>query len=419
MNFKLLLTSAFVASSLISTAQSGRSNVAYAITGDGNKDFVWMNIRQVDLKSGQVTKNIFERSKTNYVLTDVNTKKSVDQTAIVNGDIFSTQNYPTTTYVAAAAYDKNSNKLFFTPMRMAELRWLDMDSKADAPKFYTLSSDALKFGDVNNEANNITRMVIAADGNGYALTNDAMHLIRFTTGKKPVITDLGNVVDADASNGSSIHNKCSSWGGDMIADAFGKLYVITAGHNVYVIDPATRIATFKGSITGLPAGYTTNGAVVSADGKIVVSSATSFEGYYKLSIEDLAATKLEGSDIKYNASDLANGNLLFQEQADAASKFTTASLPVLNTSNADAKVFPNPVTTSSFNVLLDGQKEGRYTILLTDIAGRTVQSKSVNIIKGAQVETINISNRPSKGMYMVKVVNEQNQVVLTEKIVLQ
>jgi hypothetical protein len=75
----------------------------------------------------------------------------------------------------------------------------------------------------------------------------------------------------------SIHNKCSSWGGDMIADAFGKLYVISASHAVYVIDINTRIATYKGNIQGLPAGYTTNAAAVNDEGEIVLASANLFD----------------------------------------------------------------------------------------------------------------------------------------------
>ena len=37
----------------------------------------------------------------------------------------------------------------------------------------------------NDEAKIVTRMVIAPDGNGYAITNDANTFIRFSTGKKP------------------------------------------------------------------------------------------------------------------------------------------------------------------------------------------------------------------------------------------
>lgn len=100
----------------------------------------------------------------------------------------------------------------------------------------------------------------------------------------------------------------------MIADAFGKLYIIAASKNVFVVDVNSRLTTYKGTITGLPANYTTNGAAVDADGNIILSSATAFVGYYKMNIADLVATKIEGSDMVYNASDLASGNLLLQKK---------------------------------------------------------------------------------------------------------
>ncbi|MEP7165801.1 MAG: T9SS type A sorting domain-containing protein [Ferruginibacter sp.] len=416
MNIKSLLTSGFILASLASNAQS---NKAYAITGDGNNDFVWMNIREVDLGSGQVTKTIFQHNQSYFIMTDVATKKSIEQTATAQGNVRVGRDYPTNSMVAAAAYDKNSNRLYFIPMRMGELRWVDLNVKEETTRFYTLQSDALK-QDYTDESTNITRMVIAADGNGYAITNDGNHLFKFTTGKMPVITDLGNLVDAESNNGMSVHNKCSSWGGDMIADAFGKLYVISANHQVFSVDINSRIATHMGAITGLPAGYTTNAAAVNTDGEVIISSATKFDGYFKFKLADLAAVKVEGSDMKYNASDLAGSNLLLQKEADAANKFSMANskLAPLGTTS-EAKVFPNPVTSSSFTVLFEGKKEGTYAILLTDLAGRTLQTKTVNITKGSQTETVNLTNRPANGMYMVKVLDDNKQTVLTEKVMIQ
>ena len=420
MKFKILLSAFLVTVATASFAQ--KNNIAYAITGDGNNDFIWMNIRQIDLSTGLVGKTIFDHNKTHFLMTDIVTKKSIDQPAIPNGNIWESATSPTGTFVAAAAYDKQSNKLFFTPMRSGELRWLDLNIKNETPSFYTFTSTALNTGDKNDEANHITRMVIAADGNGYAVTNDGNHLIQFTTGKKPVITDLGNLVDAEQNSGLSVHNKCTSWGGDMLADAFGKLYIISANRNVFVVDISSRLASFKGTISGLPGNYTTNGAAVDADGNIVVSSANVFEGYYKLKLDDLKAVKIEGSDKKYNASDLANGNLLLQKEADALNKFSLSGSDIYKGSNiisATSKIFPNPVTASSFKLLLDGYKDGFYTVLITDVAGRALQSNTVNIIKGQQFETVNLSNRPTKGMYMVKVLNAQKQIIFTEKVMIQ
>ena len=414
MNNKFLLLASLVASSFITNAQHNKTT--FAITGDGNNDFIWMNIRQVDLTTGQVTKTLFDRNQTNFTITDINSKASATKTSFNSENIYINAAYPTGTFVAAAAYDKRTNKLFFTPMRKGELRWLDLNSSAEAPQFCTMQIEGYKSVDANDESTNITRMVIAADGNGYAISNDGNHFFTFTTGKKPVIQDLGNLIDAESNNGLSIHNKCSSWGGDMIADAFGKLYVISANHTVYVIDPKTRIATYKGTIEGLPVGYTTNAAAVNDNGEVVVASANQFAGYYKFQIADLKAVKMEGSDIKYNASDFANANLLLQKEAN--SMLNTKPVPT-TTASVDAKVFPNPVTNSSFNVLFDNQKEGKYTIIVADLAGRTLSTKVVYFAGGVQSEKINLNRNLSKGIYTVRVLDINKNIIINDKIVLQ
>ncbi|MEI7963930.1 MAG: T9SS type A sorting domain-containing protein [Chitinophagaceae bacterium] len=411
MNIKSLLFSSSVFFTLAATAQD--AGKTYAITGDGNGDFLWMNIRQVDVSSGKWMQDVYQRDKTAFVLTDAVSKTPVNSAY---------GNAPTASMVAAAAYDKQHDKLFFTPMRLGELRWLDLSAAGDSRRFYSTGAGSLNTGDlIKDEANQISRMVIGADGNGYALSNDANHLIRFTTGKKTVITDLGNLFDAETNSNISVHNKCTSWGGDIIADAYNKLYLITASHNVFVVDIDTRVATFKGMITGLPATYATNGAAVDADGKVVVSSASSFTGYYRFDINDLKATLMEGSDLKYNASDLANGNLLLQKEADAQKNITTpvpfrAVTPAIN---ADAHVYPNPVTNNEFRVLFDGQPSGNYTISLTDLSGRAILNRSVTIGAKGQVEAVRIPSTLGKGMYMVKLTNTSGQAIFTERIVVQ
>ena len=416
MNYKILLTSAVILYSSASFSQN--NNKAFAITGDGNKDFVWMNIRQVDLGTGKVSKTIFQRDKSNFVLTDVNSKTSVSK--VPGTDNYAqAKSHPTGSFVAAAALDRRGNKLYFTPMRVGELRWLDLDVKNETPKFYSLSSPALNFGVQADEANHITRMVIGADDNGYALTNDGNHFIKFTTGKKPVITDLGNLIDAESNNGISVHNKCTSWGGDMLADAMGKLYIISANRHVFQVDINSRVATHKGVITGLPNNYTTNAAAVDAEGDIVVSSANVFEGYYKVKLSDLTATSIAGSDRLYNASDLANGNLLLQKEADAARKYSAAPLLGTAADFGEKRVYPNPVTASAFAVLFDAEKPGSYSITLADLSGRVIQTQKASINKAFQTEQVTLAGNPAKGMYFVKVYDASKQIVFTEKVLIQ
>jgi len=408
MNRKLLLSSSFIIAGLVSAAQD--ANRTYAITGDGNGDFLWMNIRQVDIGSGKVTQDIYQRNKTAFVLADADSKTPLANYA-----------QPTATMVAAAAYDKNHDKLFFTPMRIGELRWLDLNAKGDQKKFYSLRSPLFAASETTrDEAKNFTRMVIGADGNGYALTNDASRLIRFSTGKKVVITDLGGLIDDESNKNISVHNQCSSWGGDMIADAYNKLYIISANHYVFSVDVDTRVAKYIGYINGLPANYSTNGAAVDKDGAIVVSSANAFVGYYKFTLSDFNAKKIEGSDLVYNASDLANGNLLFQKEADAKKNFGSADfkavVPVITN---EAHIYPNPVTNSEFKISFDGQQVGRYNVIITDLSGKALMTRTVNIASKSQVETIQLNRGFAKGVFMVKVTDATNKFIFTERIVVQ
>ena len=209
-------------------------------------------------------------------------------------------------------------------------------------------------------------------------------------------------------------------GGDMLADAFGKLVEISANHNVYSVDTKSRVTTFTGTITGLPANYTTNGAVVDDNGSIVVSSANVFDGLYKVNFKDLKAVKIPSDEKSFNASDMANGNFLLQQEADAITKFdfSNALLPKL-AENAAARVYPNPVSGNQFNVLFENQKAGRYTILLTDIAGKLLQSKVVNVVKEGQVEYMRFANKVTKGTYLVKVIGQNKLSAFSEKVIVQ
>ena len=406
MNLKLLLSTSFIAATLTVSAQD--AGKTFAITGDGNRDFMWMNIRQVDINSGKIVQDIYKRDQTAFVMMDADTKS---QTLAASR--------PTETMVAAAAYDKNQNKLFFTPMRVGELRWLDLNAKGDQQKYYTVTTTLLNSNTaLNDEANHFTRMVIAADGNGYAMTNDGSRLIRFTTGKKVTITDLGPVIDDESNKTVSVKNKCTSWGGDMIADAYNNLYIISANHYVFSLNVETRVAKQIGYITGLPANYSTNGAAVDKDGNVVVASANTFAGYYKFAMADFKATLIEGSDMVYNASDLANGNLLYQKEADAARTFADFK-PVVPVLTNEAHIFPNQVTTSEFNIYFDGQAAGKYNVTITDLSGKPVSNTIVTVTSKTQVEKVALNRNFAKGMYMVKVTDANNKFIFTERIVVQ
>ena len=406
MKCKLLLSATFLSAALFSVAQN--ASRTYAITGKANNNFFWADIKQVDISNGKVNKILYEADKTAFKSDNLDKSSTASRAA---------DNQPTGFGVAACALDTRHNRLYFATMHFSDIRYIDLSNPGAS--FTTVKKNALGTplkGGYQTEESHITRMVIAADGYGYALTNDANHLIRFSTGNKATIEDLGNLVDGENSKGISIHNKCTSWGGDMVADAFGKLVIVSANRQVFSIDPKTRIVTHTGSITGLPANFTTNGAAVDDDGQLVVSSANVFEGLYRVNMKDFVATKVLSTEAPFNASDLANGNFLNQKEANDLVRFEYTKAP---TTTADARVYPNPSTGSQFNVLFENQPSGKYTILLTDLAGRALQSKVVSIAKPGQVETIRVTGKTARGMYLVKVLNASKQLAFSEKLVIQ
>lgn len=78
----------------------------------------------------------------------------------------------------------------------------------------------------------------------------------------------------------------------------------------------------------------------------------------------------------------------------------------INTTNENS-VFPNPITGSTFNVLLAGKLSGNYSVRITDLAGRAVQNTKATVSKGQQVQQINFNVRPTAGTYLVKILDEK------------
>lgn len=460
---------------------------AYAITGSQKGSSNWSEVRLVDASTGDEVKTIYQNSMEVDKL-NARTGKPIakkDATTVVaqknvaapqkitvfknDGDgktivIRSTSvtcattargvsayqsDAPFATTSAALAYDKKHDRLYYTPMGINELRYIDM--KSNTTKVYYFEGEAFGAlqhrGDVGNQ---VTRMVIGSDGKGYALTNNADHLIQFETDKKPEVKDLGALID-DPSNGKySIHNS-GNYGGDIIADAQANLWLIGANRRVYKIDLKTLVAEYKGQIQGLPAGFSTNGACVEKDGgsTVVVCSSTSTEGYYRFDLNTLQGEKMSSGDRVYNASDLANGFLAFSKKkkkdevkeepqqpkdivADDPQEEPAANNPVNNApvtaekkkpteivNEGTISIYPNPVTTGVTKIAFKDHPAGRYQLQIMDISGKMLSTQSITISNRMQVEQVKMPQYIAPGNYMVKVVNQENKVVSVNPIIVQ
>src|SRR4030095_17252316 len=122
-----------------------------------------------NLNTVEVVQSVFENKHSGYQVYNARNGNNI-QVKDDKGMITSKQKQPFATYSAAAAYDKKHNRLYYTPMFINELRYIELDAKLGRIYYF----DNEKFSNAENmtqEANQITRMVIGADGHGYALTN--------------------------------------------------------------------------------------------------------------------------------------------------------------------------------------------------------------------------------------------------------
>ena len=433
-----------------------KNTTGFAITAAEMGGRGWKEVRMVDLQSGEVLKQAFDSKQeieprnartgktiskaepageTRVMTTssparkivnldqELSTRKDKVKVVYIRRSAPVSKTEPFATNSAACAYDKKHERLYYTPMGINQLRYLDL--KTGTPYFFE-NEDFGKVQGMHDAANQITRMVIASDGNGYALTNDARNLIRFTTGKKPVITELGSLAD-DPKNLRTVHHN-GNYGGDMIADAAGNLYLVTAYRHVYRISIKSLTAEYLGSIQGLPRGFSTNGAMVEEDSKVIIASSESTLGYYRFDLNTLQAEKISTADKVFNASDLANANLAFakkkkeknEEPTQAVAKEEKEQSPAVESTTQASKpgiaIYPNPVTNGIIRISFADQPAGRYRVQLLDISGRLVGSKEVNINGPAQIEEFRFPELSVKGNYLLQVTNEVNQVRVAEKI---
>lgn len=408
----------FVASTffLSQASMAQDRNLTYSITDGPNQLNTWVQLRTVNLDQPAYGSSLMDGLSTERVVLDAATKKPVVNSTAVNKMGFPEQ-APFSSGVAALAYDKKNNRLWYTPMFIDQLRYIDLKTQQVYYVDMPFTGKPIKSSD---QGNIVTRMVIASDGYGYAMTNDGSQLIRFSTGKKISITDLGRIADDQSNTTVSIHSSCSSYGGDMVADDDGNLYVFSARNHVFKINTETKIATHMAIVEGLPNGYSINGAAVTANNKIMVASAATASALYEVDPRNWTARALNLNGLSYHTSDLANGNLLVSgnkknnEPADLM-----RNQPVSMSENSRISIFPNPVTNHEFVLQFGQLTAGSYTVQVTDVLGRQVLQQQVNTSGENHVQKISLARSTAKGVYLVKVIDAASNTAYRTKIVVQ
>ena len=224
-------------------------------------------------------------------------------------------------YVAAIAYDKNSNRIYFVnnyaTSPAQDLCYVDLNASPVCARRFT------GYPLEPNTSRNINRMAFASDGYGYAVTSHGDDLIRFSMNSGtglPVITQLGPLIN-DAINGSN--NVLSETGGDLFGDGSGKLYLIANSSKLYKINPATRVTTFLGSINPTPTS-SSNSIAIDAAGNVYIGGA--YQNVYKINLATMGASSVTGG---------ATSNVW------TSGDFTSCGFPVLSPALIASKSYAN------------------------------------------------------------------------------
>lgn len=393
--------------------QAQNDQFAYAITDASAEANSWKVLRKLDLKTGEYSPVLFDGLDVRNMPYDLITKKQITETDPFNPKI---PQLAFNTGVAALALDKKNHRLYFTPMNINQLRYIDLASM----KVYYLTNQS--FSAAKKEqlgaGKTISRMVITPNGTGYAISNDATEFVQFSTAKKPTIKQLGSLVDAEENKSVSIHNSCSSYGGDMISDDKGSLYLISGANNIFKIDPQTKIAKHLGLIQGLPTGFATSAVAVTSDGQLLISSSIGKNANYLVNTQNWKAILWQTTGLVYNTSDLANSNYL----STTKKTITTVEMikPIVSNLSQSIQIFPNPVVEDSkFTIKFSGVTPGNYVVELVDIAGRRVLRNKITIASANNTQVFSFNPTNGKGLYLVRVANTAKKSVFEQKLLIQ
>lgn len=374
----------------VSQAKSQPDHLTYVVTAVNKGGTAWIALRTLDTRTGAFSGIL------------LNLRDHDQQQAIPDSS------------VAAIAYDRKANRLYYTPMNIDQLRYIELNTMETFPVAGQFFSKTGNYEIVNTGP--INRMVIAPDDFGYTITNDGTHLMRFTTQGSPVLSDLGDLVEDPQNKEMTVHSICSNSGGDLAADDAGHLYLITGTNKVFKVDISSRKTTYLATVSGLPQKFTTSGVAVSEDGRqLLVSSSTWSEGYFFVDPETWAASPATVTKYSYESADLANSNMLITKKGVHGDVFVSKNLDILNR----IRVFPNPVLDDMVSIQFNELHPGNYTIQLANAIGKILIEQKVVITGSAQTESMHLTHYTAQGFYYVRILDEKNNVVSTQKLVVE
>lgn len=297
-------------------------------------------------------------------------------------------------YIAAMTMGQNGD-LFYLPMNGTKVSMVNTSSKTGS-----LIDVPNSLIDNKNQSTYFARMTTGSDGFIYTLNNNGSELLKISAAGS--IQNLGTV-NGIAQQAKTLGNDTAVYGGDMIADAFGNLYVISASAHVFKFNPNKLNAEYIGKISGLADGYTVNGVAVMKDGNVLLAT-TSAHGLYTMDMNTLEATFK--ADYSVPVYDLSSPYFLRQNMMDEIAG-----------TQSKYSLYPTIVKDSELNIVSKSNENSNLQVTVWNLNNKQIYSKSltVNAIGDYKV-SLNGSLQP--GIYVLKAVNQEGIEVINTKFTL-
>jgi len=295
-------------------------------------------------------------------------------------------------YIAAMTESINGD-LFYLPMHGKQVVMVNSSSKDGV--LIDIPNSQLN---VRDQSTFHARMTTASDGYMYSLNNIGSELLRISPNGS--VQNLGAIPQlAEFAKASGVET--SVYGGDLIADAFGNLYAITASANVFKINVRNMNAEFLGSIKGLPEKFTVNGAAVDKDGSVLLGTSSLHKALYSLDFTTLEASFK--SDYDLSVYDMSSPYFLRQAELDAIVDL-----------KSHYSLYPTVVKTSQLNIVSNSNERAKLDITVWNIHNKVVYSNTVNIESVGEFQ-VNLGGALQPGVYILKAVNHEGNEVINTK----
>ncbi len=305
---------------------------------------------------------------------------------------------------AALAFDGTTQRLFYVSLLSGEIGYRELAANGNATNrsignvYLALHNKIPEMGP-QNQGVLITRLTSGPDGYIYGLSNDGSLFFRVNASAPNKIESQTFVLNQQAKTSLSFQDKEIGWGGDMIADASGNLYVFSASGNVFRFDKQQKAINHLGKIFGLPLEYSISGAAVQESGAVLISASSGSQSFEMADMKTLRA-QLASVSLSAGCGDLASAVFLNEREAEDRT-ITQQAMEI--------KAFPNPVTGSLLYVQFQGlnNTESSFQLELMNALGQTqwIQAKTMS----QKQNQVSIPMQQLKaGAYYVKVSNKED-----------